>query len=685
MADVLTGGDKLEDGHYTVIEEVGVGGMGVVYRCRDELLLRDVAIKMLLPELTTNRKNHEIFWQEARLAAQLEHPNVVTIYDIGVEERDGKPHHYLAMEYLPGGNLANKLAKGALPVEHCLNWMKQLAAGLGFAHKRGVIHQDIKADNIFITKGGDLKIGDFGLAKLLVGRVHYNSSNKGLGTPAYMSPELCRGEPQDHRSDIYSLGVLFFEMATGQLPFHASGMIEMAMKHSNAPIPSVRRLNPQAPEALDRMIRKMMFKTPDGRYQTTIDILNVLEELIFEMRANSRGLTTTPHGDQSATRKKSPAAKMVDDDELDEQASRRAKPASNTPYQRISGAKPTEFLSVKGLAALDLRWTFRSNGPIGWSSSPSIDQPERILYVASADSYLYALEAESGAKLWAYCTGAPIVTSAVLLDDKVIIAGANGTISAISAKEGTVLWNLKLKRMVVATPAIHEEVMVVAGFDGIVQGIELANGVPRWECECREAISGSPEQAGEQIFFGTQGGAFYALNAQSGDHIWQFQADGAIISGCTVSAGTVYFGSKTGTYYALSANTGNLLWQNTTEHAVTSKGAVFVDAVLFANRNKALYCCERDSGSLLWRSSLRGTTLATPVICGEAVLTATREGWLQSFALDTGEVNWQRELGRCLESTPLATASMLFVPTVEGDVLAYAFTQAGLSAQSLSA
>src|SRR6516225_7057965 len=249
MVANLTSGDKLENGHYTVISEVGSGGMGIVYRCRDELLLRDVAIKVLLPELTTNTKNHETFWQEARLAAQLEHPNVVTIYDIGVEERDGMPHHYLAMEYLPGGNLAGRLAKGALPVDHCLNWMQQLASGLGFAHKRGVVHQDIKADNIFITKAGDLKIGDFGLAKLLVGKVHYNASNKGLGTPAYMSPELCRGEPQDHRSDIYSLGVLFFEMTTGQLPFHASGMIEMAMKHSNAPVPSVRRMNPQVPEA----------------------------------------------------------------------------------------------------------------------------------------------------------------------------------------------------------------------------------------------------------------------------------------------------------------------------------------------------------------------------------------------------------------------------------------------------
>jgi serine/threonine-protein kinase len=119
MPILLSPGEKLEHGHYTVIQEIGVGGMGVVYHCRDELLLRDIAVKMLLPELMTDKNNFDVFRQEARLAAQLEHPNIVTIYDIGVEEKDNKPHHYLAMEYLPGGNLSGTLSDGALAVEHC--------------------------------------------------------------------------------------------------------------------------------------------------------------------------------------------------------------------------------------------------------------------------------------------------------------------------------------------------------------------------------------------------------------------------------------------------------------------------------------------------------------------------------------------------------------------------------------
>ncbi|HNG75906.1 MAG TPA: serine/threonine-protein kinase, partial [Candidatus Obscuribacter sp.] len=281
---IFARGDKLEDGHYTVLEEIGVGGMGVVYHCRDELLLRDVAIKMLLPSLMADKKNLEVFKEEARLAAQLEHPNIVTVYDIGVESRSGRDHHFVAMEYLPGGNLANRVTQGALPLEHALNWMKQLSSGLSFAHKRGVIHQDIKADNIFITNEGDLKIGDFGLARLLVGRVYLNSATKGMGTPAYMSPELCRGDQQDHRSDIYSMGILFFEMCTGQLPYRAQGMIEMAMKHTSAPVPSAKRLNPQVPDILDKVIKRMMAKTPDERYRSMADVLGIIDDLIFELR-----------------------------------------------------------------------------------------------------------------------------------------------------------------------------------------------------------------------------------------------------------------------------------------------------------------------------------------------------------------------------------------------------------------
>src|SRR6185437_4232716 len=132
-------GDKLEYGHYTVLRELGAGGMGVVYHCRDEFLQREIAIKMLLPELMADDDTVEVFRQEARLAAQLEHPNIVTIHNIGIENKEGKTHHYIAMEYLPGGSLKQRIDRDQyIPLEQCLEWMKQMTIGLNYAHKRGV-------------------------------------------------------------------------------------------------------------------------------------------------------------------------------------------------------------------------------------------------------------------------------------------------------------------------------------------------------------------------------------------------------------------------------------------------------------------------------------------------------------------------------------------------------------------
>jgi serine/threonine protein kinase len=711
MPILLSPGEKLEHGHYTVIQEIGVGGMGVVYHCRDELLLRDIAVKMLLPELMTDKNNFDVFRQEARLAAQLEHPNIVTIYDIGVEEKDNKPHHYLAMEYLPGGNLSGTLSDGALAVEHCLNWMKQLASGLSFAHKRGVVHQDIKADNIFITTEGDIKIGDFGLAKLLVGRVHYNASIRGMGTPAYMSPELCRGEPQDYRSDIYSLGVLFFEMATGQLPFQARGMIDMAMKHTSAPIPSVRRLNPHVPEVLERLIHKMMAKNPQDRYQATADVLSVLDELIFELRVARLGLRNKgllrsgPIVLESETAREAPSppeekpAKKLTPDQIRSQPIPPAKPqervappeaegrgidrirkAGESPT-RISGARLGALLKAQGLKALDLRWTFKSNGPIGWSASPVTDRDEQILYVASTDNCLYAIDTQTGSKLWAHRTEAPFLAGPILLGDKVLVTNASGNISLLGARDGVLQWSFKTGKRVVATPTASKDAIIIASLDGKIQAIDYNRGQIKWEFDCREPIAASAQSYADQLFFGTKDGTFHALNIDSGQPLWKFQSDGPIVAGSAVSVDSVYFGTQSGTYYALEAESGRLIWDYPTSRAITSRGAIVFTSVIFCSQDKWLYCCEKYGGGLVWKGAVRGTTIANLVSSRTSVLTVTREGWMQAFQATSGEMKWQRDLARCVETTPLITSSMLFVPTVEGDVLAYSLAGADSSAE----
>lgn len=323
---MFTAGDKLEFGHYRILKELGSGGMGVVYLCRDEYLQREIAIKMLLPELLSDRDTVEHFKQEARLAAKLEHPNIVTILNIGMENREGVIHHYIAMEYVPGGSLRSQIGK-ANPIEQRINWMTQLCSALNYAHKRNVVHQDIKPDNVFLTQDGNLKLGDFGLAMIAAGH-SLDRHMQGKGSPAYMSPELCRGEETDHRSDIYSLGAVFFEMLTGEMPFKASSVDEMVQKHLNAQIPPASKLNPEIPPVLDKVIRYMMAKQPAQRLQTLGDLLPPLEKLLLEMKATRLGvLVARKKSDAEKPQPKPEAEKTAEKEKIEK--SEKAEKAEN--------------------------------------------------------------------------------------------------------------------------------------------------------------------------------------------------------------------------------------------------------------------------------------------------------------------------------------------------------------------
>ncbi len=286
MSIIYQPADTIAGGRYQIIRLIGEGGTGIVYQCLENPSKKNVAIKVLRRELIEDQKQIDIFKHEARLASQLQHPNIVGIYEIDTDEWQRKQIYYLVMEYLSGGNLIAKIKSG-VKIEQAIDWLKQLLTAIDYAHEKGIIHQDIKSANILLSNDGQVKIGDFGLARLTnVGLFQDRSIDsqgdalpQKMGTPAYMSPELCYGELQDERSDIYSLGVLFFEMLTGQLPFEAQGMIELARQHISKPVPSMSRINSLVPKILDDILKRMMAKDKNDRFQSAKQILNILESL----------------------------------------------------------------------------------------------------------------------------------------------------------------------------------------------------------------------------------------------------------------------------------------------------------------------------------------------------------------------------------------------------------------------
>src|SRR5262245_28300089 len=280
---------------YRITASIGAGGMGEVFRALDTRLNRDVAIKVLPKDFVADADRLRRFEQEAKTLAALNHPNILTIHDAGVH--DGAP--YLVSELLEGKTLREEMNGAALPVRKATEFALQIAQGLAAAHGKGVIHRDLKPENIFVTRDGRVKILDFGLAKLKeverknelraegrpdaahslstqipLNSTVVNTTEPGLvlGTPAYMSPEQVRGEPADHRADLFAFGAVLYEMLTGTRAFRRDTPVASMNAVLSEEPPELAAANANIPAALDRVVRRCLEKQPDNRFQSAKDL-----------------------------------------------------------------------------------------------------------------------------------------------------------------------------------------------------------------------------------------------------------------------------------------------------------------------------------------------------------------------------------------------------------------------------
>jgi len=262
--------------HYRIFEPLGGGGMGIVYRAEDTRLGRTVALKFLPPELNRDPVAKARFLQEARTASALDHPNICTIYDVG-ETADARL--YLSMPCYDGETLREHIERGPLPLDDAMDIAWQAARGLAKAHRHGIVHRDIKPANLMVTADGVVKILDFGIAKL-AGAAGLTRTGLPLGTPAYMAPEQMKGDDVDARTDLWSLGVVLYEMLTGRRPF--PGDHEVVVRHGilNVQPEPVSKLRPELPRELDSILAGLLAKEPKDRYATAESLLHDLRPLV---------------------------------------------------------------------------------------------------------------------------------------------------------------------------------------------------------------------------------------------------------------------------------------------------------------------------------------------------------------------------------------------------------------------
>lgn len=282
-------------GKYRVLEALGRGGMGRVFRAYHPQLDRYVAIKVLRPELVEDPELIVRFQREARAIASLRHPNIVQVFDFDIQD----DLYYMVMELLDGDSLRTRLnqfrtAGERMPLIDVMSIMMDCLQGLGFAHQQGIIHRDIKPANIMLNQQGQAVITDFGIAQI-VGSVQITNSGVLMGTPSYMAPEQGLRGQCDQRSDLYSLGILFYEMLTGYTPFDADTPLAILMKHLHDPLPLPRQVDPAIPAALERIVLKALAKDVDDRFQTAEEMTAALGMIVLaDLPAGPRNLVPPP-------------------------------------------------------------------------------------------------------------------------------------------------------------------------------------------------------------------------------------------------------------------------------------------------------------------------------------------------------------------------------------------------------
>jgi ligand-binding sensor domain-containing protein/tRNA A-37 threonylcarbamoyl transferase component Bud32 len=278
-------------GAYQLIEQIGQGGMATIFKSYQPSMDRYVAVKILPSHFTQDETFSARFMQEARTLARLEHPHILPVHDYG--EQDGIT--YLVMRYIEAGTLKDLIARqGPLDLREAERIIDQVGRALSYAHSQGIVHRDIKPSNVLIDERGDAFLTDFGIAKLVAGTAQFTTTGAIVGTPAYMSPEQGLAQRVDARSDIYALGVVLYEIVTGQVPFEAETPLAVLLKHVNDPLPPPRQIKPDLPEPVERVILKAMAKSPDDRFQTADEMIEALHRAVLNATAAAPTVPAVP-------------------------------------------------------------------------------------------------------------------------------------------------------------------------------------------------------------------------------------------------------------------------------------------------------------------------------------------------------------------------------------------------------
>ncbi len=338
---------KLLAGRYELIEKIGEGGMAVVYKGKDRLLNRYVAIKILRPEFTKDAQFVDNFKRESQAAANLQHPNIVSVYDVGKEGNI----HFIVMELIDGRPLSDVIKERApMDYREAIEITRQVASALSMAHRNNIIHRDVKPHNIMMTKDGVAKLTDFGIAKAVSDSTLVSETSRIIGSVHYFSPEQARGSYVDERSDIYSLGIVLYEMLTGQVPFDGDNPVQVALMHINDEITPPSELVSGIPPALEKLVMKATDKFQSNRYRNADELLEDLKNIEFVIKMVGDSIFAADDVEEFQAMNRRKAAEKRDE-EPEEEASAKKKEKTKKE-EKNGGSKKKTVIAVIAAAAV---------------------------------------------------------------------------------------------------------------------------------------------------------------------------------------------------------------------------------------------------------------------------------------------------------------------------------------------
>jgi outer membrane protein assembly factor BamB/predicted Ser/Thr protein kinase len=524
-------------GKYTLVKEIGKGGMGVVYLAHDAESGRQVALKILPSELTRNPQYVERFRREAKAVSQLDHPHIIKVYEIG--EQQGL--HFFAMEYLSGPTLGAALKRnGRLPVPKAVQITIDIADALDLAHSHGIIHRDVKPDNILSDESGIFKIMDFGIARIEEG-TRLTVTGSIMGTPEYMSPEQASGVTADRRTDIYSLGVVLYELVTGRLPFKGENAMEILQMHLTRAPESPKLINPEIPGNLANVIQKMLEKQAANRFDSFRHVINALGQAIPQ---NMRSTLEAPTREIAVGTARAPAR------EHERSGPRvRERIIIETPATIKTALAASIILNFALFGYLLLR-------PGGFPAKKSAARPvfaiggqmfappalsDDTLFLGTEDGTLYACDLQTGERKWTFKAGDKLTASPVVDRNRVYIGSWDHYIYALDSKDGgRVIWKVDTGGCVFATPVLQDGTLYACTREGNVFAIDTETGNERWHDASGGTTKLSPTLKDGLLFVPFTDGGLTAYRVSDGKRIANLPA-GKVKTSAAVTDGKLFF------------------------------------------------------------------------------------------------------------------------------------------------